>query len=122
MAASKNCTAVLTTSAPANASPTYVATVIKARIVTKNSVTTQAGLTVSTGTAGGDTTSTYQLAFFTWNTDFFMAAMYQAQQPATAVTDGTAWCSTMDAKMLKDGTAVVLDIAFGFTGRTKCSW
>jgi len=54
-----------------------------------------------------------------------MAAMYQSQHlvAGTAGTDGTTWCSTMDAKMMKDGTtAEVLDIAYGFTGRTKCSW
>jgi len=51
-----------------------------------------------------------------------MATMYQAEQPTVAVTDGSAWCSDMDVKMLKDGTEHVLDIAYGFTGRTKCSW
>jgi len=51
-----------------------------------------------------------------------MAAMYQSQQTGTADTTGLKWCSDMDAKMMKDGTAVVLDIAYGYTGRTKCSW
>jgi len=51
-----------------------------------------------------------------------MAAMYQSQH-LVAGTDGTTWCSTMDATMAIDGTtATVLDIAYGFTGRTKCSW
>jgi len=52
-----------------------------------------------------------------------MAAMYQSQQPTVAVTTGASWCSNMDTSLAIDGTtATVLDIAYGYTGRTKCSW
>jgi hypothetical protein len=53
-----------------------------------------------------------------------MASFYHSvgTVAATPTTDGTAWCSTWNNKLLKDGTEVTITATNGFSKSSKCTW
>lgn len=59
----------------------------------------------------------------TWDQDILIASLYHpAWASATAVTDGSAWCSGLRTQLKTDGTTASIQASKGLTGHTKCSW
>jgi len=51
-----------------------------------------------------------------------MASFGWVSYGSTEVTDGTAWCSSWENKVAKNGSTNQLKATKGFNGKTKCQW
>ena len=70
----------------------------------------------------GDQSESYPAT--TWNQDILLASLYQSSYTgATAVVDGTKWCSEWKNTVKSDATdQATLAAQKGLTGRNKCTW